>query len=322
MVPARGTWASKASASRRSRSPARCPPTLRASSTRAGKIVTPGGVEPHAHLAHGIMSHPERAVDDARARGRHRGHGLRRHDHPRRLRLRAAGQRDPSTSSSSARRGGRATRTSTTPSTSRWPARSSSAVFDQIPEAIQVGLSELQGVHHECPAAASEARGQPPRLRAHPLRDGEGRPGGRHHGRPRRGRGSRPVQLRALPRGKAHGGGEPAPRPHEALGVARVRAHDRSRAAPPGWACTSFTPRPARASRPSRRRAPRACPSTARRCTSTRASTPSTTRRRAASARTRIRRSSCPRTRRRSGTVSWSTACRPSPPTSIRPTSS
>src|SRR5260370_17261225 len=24
-----------------------------------GQIVSPGGVEPHAHLAHGIMSHPE-----------------------------------------------------------------------------------------------------------------------------------------------------------------------------------------------------------------------------------------------------------------------
>ncbi|HVC65361.1 MAG TPA: dihydropyrimidinase, partial [Candidatus Dormibacteraeota bacterium] len=25
----------------------------------AGQIVSPGGIEPHAHLAHGIMSHPE-----------------------------------------------------------------------------------------------------------------------------------------------------------------------------------------------------------------------------------------------------------------------
>ena len=25
----------------------------------AGQVVSPGGVEPHAHLAHGIMSHPE-----------------------------------------------------------------------------------------------------------------------------------------------------------------------------------------------------------------------------------------------------------------------
>ena len=39
------------------------PGTLPTESARvidaSGKIVTPGGVEPHAHLAHGIMSHPE-----------------------------------------------------------------------------------------------------------------------------------------------------------------------------------------------------------------------------------------------------------------------
>ena len=39
------------------------PGTLPTDSARvidaSGKIVTPGGVEPHAHLAHGIMSHPE-----------------------------------------------------------------------------------------------------------------------------------------------------------------------------------------------------------------------------------------------------------------------
>ena len=39
------------------------PGTLPTESARvidaAGKIVSPGGVEPHAHLAHGIMSHPE-----------------------------------------------------------------------------------------------------------------------------------------------------------------------------------------------------------------------------------------------------------------------
>lgn len=39
------------------------PGTLPTDSARvidaAGKIVSPGGVEPHAHLAHGIMSHPE-----------------------------------------------------------------------------------------------------------------------------------------------------------------------------------------------------------------------------------------------------------------------
>ncbi|MGH7374144.1 MAG: dihydropyrimidinase, partial [Candidatus Rokuibacteriota bacterium] len=39
------------------------PGTLAADGARvidaAGQIVAPGGVEPHAHLAHGIMSHPD-----------------------------------------------------------------------------------------------------------------------------------------------------------------------------------------------------------------------------------------------------------------------
>src|SRR5215471_13398116 len=39
------------------------PGTLPAGSARvidaAGKIVSPGGIEPHAHLAHSIMSHPD-----------------------------------------------------------------------------------------------------------------------------------------------------------------------------------------------------------------------------------------------------------------------
>ena len=71
-------------------------------------------------------------------------------------------------------------------------------------------------------------------------------------------------------------------------------------------------------SRPSRRRGRPASPSTRRRSTSTRASTPSTTRHRAVSAPTRTPRSSCRRIGRRSGTGWWPATSRPWRPTSTR----
>ena len=209
------------------------PGTLPTESARVidatGKIVAPGGVEPHAHLAHSIMSHPERArrrpwaprrtregmacggttthIDFAYVRParRHRSRSIERRaarwkgNSLRRLRL----PRDA---------GGRAAASDLRPDPGGHPA----------------GLPELQGLHDQRPAAASQACRQPDRLRPHPLRDGEGGGGRRPHGRPRRGRRPGPVQLRALPRGEAHGRRQPAPRPHQALRAARLPPHHRS----------------------------------------------------------------------------------------------
>ena len=193
----------------------------------AGQIVSPGGVEPHAHLAHGIMSHPEQPAmtlgpeDDTK--------GM------------ACGGTTTHIDFAYVRPG-LDIQPVIEQRASRWKGNSyvdyafhltlagalPIRVFDQIGEAVQAGYPELQGLHHQRAAAASEARGQPHRLRAHPLRDGEGREGGRHHGRARRGRGPGPVQLRALPRGGAHGGEQPPSRPHQALGAARLPADDRA----------------------------------------------------------------------------------------------
>src|SRR5213594_2993581 len=98
-----------------------------------------------------------------------------------------------------------------------------------------------------------------------------------------------------------------------------VRSSSRRTPAP---ASTSSTPPPARAWTPWPKRGPTGCRSTPRRSITTPASPPRTTRPRAASATTHIRRSSIPRTRRRSGTGSCATGSRRRQPTSFRRRSS
>ena len=172
---------------------------------------------------------PRRAQPDPRPGGRHPRDGVRRHHDPHRFLLRPAGDRD--------RRRAR-------------PAHG--ALGRPVPRRLQLPrdavrgaaarglrrdargdrgrLPELQGVHDRRPSAASPAPVVPPRLRAH--RDGHesGGPARGTDGGPRGGRRARADRLRALPRRGAAGRDEHAPRPHEALGAARVRADDRSRA--------------------------------------------------------------------------------------------
>ena len=93
----------------------------------AGRRRAPRAPGARDHVASG------RAVPDARPRGGHRGHGVRRHDDPHRLRVRCGRAAISSRSSSSARRDGRAIPTWTTPSTSRWPAPSTCRCSSRSP---------------------------------------------------------------------------------------------------------------------------------------------------------------------------------------------
>ena len=268
------------------------------------------------------MSHPETPSLDPRPRGRHAGHGLRRHHDPHRLLLRPARQRDPACA--------RAARGAMEGAVARGlhlphhaGGRPAHPCLRPDARGDPGGLPELQGLHHQRPAAASQAGRQSPRLRAHRARHGEGR---------RRTAGSWWSTARtrtsssSTTSASARKAGWTATNLHlvhtKLSELARLQAHHRARQGDGRGRCTSSTPPPGRAWRPSARRAPSACPSTARRCTSTPASTPSTTRRRAASAPTPIRRSSFPRTRRRCGTGSCTAGSRPSPPTSTRRASS
>ena len=90
----------------------------------AGTIVVPGGIDPHTHLAHAIMSHPDQPSATLGPEDDTPRHGVRRDHHAYRLRLRAARAATSRPPSSSGRRAGRATPTSTTRSTSRCAALS------------------------------------------------------------------------------------------------------------------------------------------------------------------------------------------------------
>ena len=258
-----------------------------------GLIVVPGGIDPHTHLAHAIMSHPDQPSitlgpeDDTRgmAFGGTTTHIDFCYVRP--------GHDDPAGARAAGQRAGRATRTSTTPSTSRCagalrPRRSST----RSPTRSSAGLPELQGVHHQHPAAASQAAqatGSTSAASASPWRRS------RRHGGLMvvHGEDDDVVQFnyeRFRAEGR-HGRHQHAPRPHQALRAAGVPAHDRAGPGTPGAAVyfvhTSAREGvdaigEARAARPARLRRD-AAPVRA-------ASTPSTTRRRAASARTPIRR--------------------------------
>ena len=263
---------------------------------------------------------PRRAQPDPRPRGRHPRHGVRRHHDTHRFLLRPAGDRDRRRARPAHGALGRPVpcrlqlpRDAVRGAAARGLRRDARGDRGRLPE--------LQGVHDRRSSAASPASVVPPRLRAHRAGHARGGPARGPDGGPRGGRRARADRLRALPRRGAAGRDEHAPRPHEALGAARVRADDRSRAGDGRRRATSSTPPPARASRRSRRRGRRAARSMPRRFTSTPASTRSTTRRRAGSAPTRTRRSSCPRTARRSGAGSWTAASRRWPRTSIPPAS-
>ena len=147
----------------------------------SGKIVVPGGVEPHTHLAHFISMHPEENL-----------HTLGRPEEDTRAGWSSAGRPPTWTSASCApgptssrrsragRRAGRGIPTRTIPST--WRSRGSLPlrVFDQDPEAIQGGLPGASrcsrsrccrripsGTHTDWTMAASSWRWRRPPARRH-----------------------------------------------------------------------------------------------------------------------------------------------------------
>ena len=175
-------------------------------------------------------------------------------------------------------------------------------------------LSDHQDLHHQHLAAPHRAHD---RLRRH-LGDLQGaRQGGRARRHPRRGQRHRHAHVRqADPRGprrlREHGGGAqhavggPELPPRHPAGRERARhgaLHDARVARPP-------------ASPPSRKRAPRACRSTARACTSTCCTRRRTTSCPTGRSITPTPRSSRPRTRRRCGRARSTAPSTASPPTS------
>ena len=138
-----GRRRSRASASPPSPRPARCRATSAASIDATGKLVIPGGIDPHVHThwpipALGGGAHDERA---ARA-GQPRRH-LRRHDHARRLRGVGAGpDASPRPSTTRRRSGARATRTTALHVMLQGAVPPD--VIEQIPEAIQAGFPSIK----------------------------------------------------------------------------------------------------------------------------------------------------------------------------------
>ena len=246
---------------------ARCPPEGASVIDAAGKIVVPGGIDPHTHLAHSIMSHPE---DPARRWG------------PRTTRAAWPTAALPPTSTSPTCSRAPSIQEAIERRAARWKGNSHTdyafhvtlcgaldlEVFDQIPDAIKAGLPELQGLHHQHPAAAPQAHGQHIDFGRIGFAMEKVAATWRDHGRPRRGRRPRAVQLRAVPRRRTDGRRQHASGPHQALRAARFRRTTAlARAmAPPS---TSSTPR--RGGRRGHRRGSGAWASrsTARRCTST-----------------------------------------------------
>ena len=253
-----------------------------------GKVVVPGGIEPHTHLAHFISMHPEDNLytlgPEEDTRGMVFG-GTTTHvdfcfvrpgtDIPQAIETRAV----------------------------RWKGNSYAdysfhvalqgqlpiPLFDQIPEAIQAGFPSFKVFTVEV---------LPPHPKRHPYRLDFGR-----------------IQL-AMEKVAAHGGimavhaedhdlvqfnyekfreekqtdGWLLPLVHNKLSELLAFRRTTSSRRRPAPASTSSTPRPRRGWRRSPRRGPRGSRSTPRRSITTPASPPRTTRRRAASATTRIRR--------------------------------
>ena len=289
---ARGTSASRASASWRWRCPGRCPPSRRASSTRPARSWRRAASSRTRTSRTRIMSHPDAAVPDPRPRGGHRGHGLRRHDDPHRLRLRAAGAAIIQRRRRAARGAleGQLLRGLHLPHHAGGRA-ADLRIFEQIPEAIQAGFPSFK---------VFTTNVLPP----HPKRAGNRIDFGRIHY----------AMEKVAPAGGimvVHGEDEDLVQfnyerfreekrmeganlhlVHTKLSESLAfRAHHRARAGDGGGRLLRPHLRAARAwRRCAEARAPGPAHLRARRCTSTPASTPSTTRRRAASARTPIRR--------------------------------
>ena len=173
-----------------------------------GKIVVPGGVEPHTHLAHFVAMHPDENLFTLGPEEDSRGM--------------AFGGTTTHVDFCFVRPGGDVA-TAIEQRAARWKGNSyvdytfhvalqgalPLKVFDQLPEAIQAGIPLVQGLHHRGPAPASQAPSVSAGLRAHPAGHGEGRAARRDHGRARRGPRHRPVHVREAARGRADGGRQP-----------------------------------------------------------------------------------------------------------------
>ena len=244
----RGAGAPGHAADRRRAGPRRHGPDRRAGRRRAPHAPRPP--DPDAS---------RRARPDPRARGRHARHGVRRHDHPHRLRFVRPGT---GIAEALAQR------------TARWAGRSHVdysfhvtlcgalplAVFDEMREAIEAGFPSFKVFTTDV---------LPPHPNRPSFRLDFGRielamsQAARHGGLMvvhARGRRAGADRLRALPRRGPAGRDEHAPRPHEALGAARVRPDDRARARDRRRRLLRPHLRAGRASRPSRRRGRSAAP--------------------------------------------------------------
>ena len=122
-----------------------------------------------------ISMHPDEKLYTLGPGGGHARDGLRRHHHPRRLLLRAAGPLDLAAGHRAARRAleGQLVHRLLLPR--RAAGRAAHHDLRPAPGGDPAGLPELQGLHGRRAAAAPEAAAVPARLRAHPARDGEGR---------------------------------------------------------------------------------------------------------------------------------------------------